>query len=277
MNKKIKASILLGIATLMWGLSYTIQSISANNLGTYTVVFFKGIGGLFLIPIVIILKKKFNKYTFIGGILMGISTFAGCAFQQAGIVLSGVSKAGFITVLYIVIVPVIELFMGKTIKKKLLFAVLLALAGLYFLCISGTVSLNIGDLYLLLGSLCFALQIILIDHYSKKSDGISLCLVLQIVLAILAAIMMIYFEKPAFVQIQQALMPILYMVFLSGALAGCLQTVYQKYLEPSLASLIMSFESVFSAIFGWLLLSQSLSGREIMGCLMVMIAIFIAE
>lgn len=277
MSKQIFASLMLGLATILWGLSYCVQTVSAADLQTFTVVFFKGVGAIFLIPLIIKLKQRFNRHTFIGGTLMGMCVFFGCAFQHRGMVLSTVSKASFITVLYIVIVPMMQLLLGKKIKRRMLMAILTALAGLYFLCISGNLTLNIGDLYLLIGAVFFALQILLIDHYVEKCDSVALCFVQQMVSSILAGIIMIFVERPQMSDIMNAFWMIMYIVIVSGAFAQTIQTVYQKYLDPSLASLIMSFESVTGAIFGWLILNQTLTIREIVGCVLVFIAILIAE
>lgn len=276
-KKKLIASLLLGLATLLWGLSYTIQSISARDLGTYTIVFFKTIGALFLIPFIIVKKCKFTKDTFIGGVMIGISVFAGCILQQEGMMLSSVSKASFITVLYIIFVPIISFFLGNKIKRKMIIAIVLALIGLYFLCIKSDFSLNIGDFYLILCSLCFSLQILLIDHYSKKTDPLSLALISQLFTGLFSLVMMLIYEKPDFQSIKAAILPIMFIVFMSGLIAQTIQNVYQKDLDPSLASLIMSFESVFGAIFGWLILNQTLSVKEIFGCILLFIAILIAE
>lgn len=276
-KKKLIASLLLGFATLLWGLSYTIQTISARDLGTYTIVFFKAIGALFLIPFIIVKKSRFTKDTFIGGLLIGISVFAGCILQQEGMMLSSVSKASFITVLYIIFVPIISFFLGNKIKRKMIIAIILALIGLYFLCIKSDFSLNIGDFYLILCSLCFSLQILLINHYSKKTDPLSLALISQLFTGLFSLVMMLIYEKPDFQSIKAAILPIMFIVFMSGLIAQTIQNVYQKDLEPSLASLIMSFESVFGAIFGWLILNQTLTVKEIFGCILVFIAILIAE
>lgn len=276
-DKKLFASLMLAITTLLWGLTYPIQSISANNLKTYTVVFFKAIGFIGLLPLISIYKQKFNKQTWIAGLYLGICAFVGCVFQQKGLVLSGVSKASFITVLYIVIVPIIGLFLGKKIKRRMLIAIFIALIGLYFLCISGNFSINIGDLYLLMGAFCFALQIILIDYYGQKCDPLPLCATQQFFVSLFSAIMMIFVEKPTLNDFGNSLWPILYLIFLSGVLSTTIQIVYQKDLDPSLASLILSFESVFGAIFGWIILNQSMSIKEIIGCVLVFIAILIAE
>ena len=125
---------MLVLATLFWGLSYSIQSISAQNLQPFTTVFFKGIGGIFLYPLILSSGKKIDRDHLEGGILMGVFAFGGCVFQQLGIMYSTVSKASFITALYILFVPLMELFLGQKVKRKIWFSIVLALIGLYFLC-----------------------------------------------------------------------------------------------------------------------------------------------
>ncbi|MBO4918978.1 MAG: DMT family transporter [Erysipelotrichaceae bacterium] len=276
-QRKLIASILLLLATLSWGLSYAIQTITADQLQTFTIVFFKGIGGLILLPLLIRGKKHIGKKEIIGGVLIGLAASVGCILQQRGMELSTVSKASFITALYIVFVPLIESFRGKRPGIKMLTAVGVALAGLYFLCLSGQVSLNVGDPILLAGSFFFALQIVFIDIYSRECDGIVLTLISQLTAAFLSGIVMITVEKPTMLQISQSLLPILYLAVISGGIAQCIQIVYQKDVGPSLASLIMSMESVFGAAGGWLLLSQTMNGREIFGAVLVFVAVMIAE
>ncbi|MBR4422444.1 MAG: DMT family transporter [Erysipelotrichaceae bacterium] len=276
-HKQLFASFMLLVATMLWGLSYSVQSVSAADMGTYTIVFFKGIGGLFLLPLIFLFKQHFTKDAVLGGVLIGTCAFMGCALQQKGIELSGASKAGFITVLYIVIVPLIQLIRGEKISRKMIFAILIALVGLYFLCITDRLSFNIGDLYLLLGAVCFAMQIILIDHFVQKGDALVLSLVAQCAVALFSAILAFSTEVISLSAIRSAWLPICFIVFLSGAVAQTIQVVFQKDLEPGLASLLMSFESVFAAIFGWLLLQQTLTLKEIFGCFLVMIAIIIAD
>ncbi|MBR4461334.1 MAG: DMT family transporter [Erysipelotrichaceae bacterium] len=276
-RKELFASFMLMIATMMWGLGYSIQSISAADLGTYTIVFFKGIGGIFLLPLIMIMKRRFTGKAILEGLLIGCFCFAGCALQQKGIELSGTAKAGFLTVLYIVFVPVIQLLRGKKISRKMILAILIALTGLYFLCITEDFRFSIGDIYLLLCAVCFAVQIIMIDEFVEHSDGLVLSLVSQTTVAIMAAVVALCRERPFPALSPVSWLSILYIVFVAGAFAMTVQTVYQKDLDPGVASLLMSFESVFAALFGWLLLHQAMTVREIFGCVLVMIAIIIAD
>lgn len=277
MKKKTFASIMLFIATLIWGLSYSIQTISADHLGTYAIVFFKGLGGIFLLPFLILQKKRIDKESLKGGILIGIFALSGCVMQQIGITSSTVSKSSFITALYIIIVPAIGFLLGNKTSKRILVSIVLACVGLYFLCFSASVKLQVGDLYLFLGSICFALQIIYIDKYSQSCDPIVLTFVQQVLISICAGIVMLVWEKPLLDDFRLSLFPILYLVFASGMIAQSLQIIYQKDTGPVLGSLIMSFESVFGALGGWILLSQTLSLREIFGCFLLLAGILLAE
>lgn len=277
-DRKIFASIMLLSATLLWGFSYAFQSMMTDKAGSYTIVFIKGLGGVFLYPVLKLMKKSIDRTSLIGGLLVGSAAFLGCLFQQKGIELSTVSKASFITALYIVIVPLIEVFvMGKKLKFRFILAVATALAGLYFLCFTSSFTLSPGDLFLLIGSFFFALQIMFIDSYSAKCDPLVLSCTSQISVALLSGIMMLAKEDPSISELSTVMVPILFLLFGSGLIAQSIQTVFQKDVGPSLGSLLMSFESVFGALGGWLLLGQTLSIRELIGCVLVFVAVLLAE
>jgi len=276
-DKKLFASLMLLFATLSWGFAYPIQTMSASLLGSYTIVFFKGIGGLLLLFVIIKRQLKISKDVLIKGLLIGSVSFVGCILQQRGMELSTVSKASFITALYIVIVPIIELFLGKKVARKIWYAIAIALLGLYLLCFSSSFVLQIGDALLLMCSIMFAIQIILIDRFTKKHDPLLINFVSQITVALLSSIIMIFYEKPSMILLKQAIYPILYITLLAGVLATTIQAKYQKVLGSSLSSLIMSLESVFGAIGGWLILNQTLSVSEIIGCILLFISILLAE
>ena len=276
-DRKLFASLLLLFATLLWGLSYSIQTMASGHLGTFSIVFVKGMGGVLLYPVLKLMKKKITVQAIRKGILIGVAAFLGCALQQKGLELSTVSKASFITALYIVIVPLIEVFSGKRMKIRMIVAVGIALLGLYFLCFSGNMSLQPGDLILLAGSFFFALQIIFIDSASRESDPLVLTFVSQAVIAVLSLSAALFIERPTLTDFGNAILPSLYLLLFPGLTATTIQIVYQKDVGASLASLLMSFESVFGALGGWFILGQTLTGREIFGCLLVFIAILLAE
>ncbi len=276
-NKKTLASFMLVLATLFWGLSYSVQSISAQGLGPFMTVCFKGAGGVFLLPLLLYRKTKIDKDILLGGLWMGIFAFGGCLFQQLGIIYSTVSKASFITALYIIFVPMMEVFLGRKIRKAIWYSASIAALGLYFLCMNSVSGINIGDLFLLIGSILFALQIIVIDRYSRKCDPVALTCVSQIVVALFGLVAALIYEKPDVSSFEQMILVILYMVFIGGLISQLIQIRYQRDLDSSLASLLMSFESVFGAFFGWLILHQGMSLREIFGCILVFAAILLAE
>ncbi|MCR4633798.1 MAG: DMT family transporter [Erysipelotrichaceae bacterium] len=276
-NKKLFASFMLLLATLFWGLSYTVQSISASGLGPFTTVFFKGAGGFFLLPLLAARKDRIDRDILIGGILMGAFAFGGCLLQQLGIMYSTVSKASFITALYIIFVPLIEIFFGRKVKRSIWYSCILAVAGLYFLCMNSVSGIKIGDLFLLLGSILFAGQIIVIDRYVQKCDPVALTFVSQSAVALFALAVSLIYERPEVSSFTKMIPAIFYIVFIGGLISQLIQIRYQRDLESSLASLLMSFESVFGALFGWLILHQVMSFKEIFGCVLVFIAILLAE
>ena len=181
------------------------------------------------------------------------------------------------TALYIVLVPILGIFLGRKIGKQIWFAVLLAVIGLYFLCVKGELRLETGDIYLLLCALTFAMQILSIDHYTREVDGIILSCTEFTVTAALSFICMLLFEHPRFADLKPAAFSIFYTGVMSSGVAYTLQILGQKELEPALASLIMSLEAVISALAGWALLHQTLTARELVGCGIMFAAILVAQ
>ncbi len=275
-NKKLFGSIMLLLAAFIWGIGFTVQSISADSLPAFTVVFFKSSGGFLLIPVAIILKQKFTKEAIVGGVISGSFLAVACFTQQMGIERSTVAKASFITALYIVFVPIIGMLMGKKIRKLVWAGVAVAALGMYFLCMNGSFSLGIGDIYLIICAVALAAQIIVIDKFADKVDPIPLSCVQSLVVCAMALAGMI-FEKPS-VSVIVSIWPVLaYAAVMSCAAAQTLQVVYQKDVEPTLASLLMSFESVFGVLGGFVFLNQTLSLRELFGCVLIFVAVLIAQ
>jgi len=276
-TKKLIGSLMLLLAAFVWGLAYSIQGITSKTLGSFTVTMFKGLGGIVLIPIAIKLKEHFDSKTIISGVLIGFVVFLGSVLQQEGISMSTASKASFITALYIIEVPIISLLLGKKQKPTIWLATLVAIVGMYFLCFTKGFVLQIGDILLLMASLCFAVQIILTEKYAGKCDVIALATVQQMTTGLLSAAIALVLEKPSVSQMILVWPNLLYTALLAGALAQTIQVIYQKDIEASLASLLMSLESVFGALGGWLILNQALSFKELLGCGLIFISILIAE
>ncbi len=224
-----------------------------------------------------------NRGLIIAGICCGLCLFGASALQQYGIVLyvadsdaTGNAKSSFITALYVVLVPLASVFMGKKPEKKLWISVLLCIVGMYLLCITDSLYLTRGDLFILACAFGFTLQIIVLGHFSPNVSGLKLSALEFFTVAILATVAMFLFEKPTWEEIRPAMPTILYAGIFSNGIAYTLQTVGQKKVNPSLASLLMCLECVFGALSGWLVLHEVLSPREILGCALMFAAILLA-
>lgn len=290
MNKlQIRNSILLFITAVIWGCAFVAQSVGMDYIEPFTFSAVRSlIGSAFLVPCIWLLGKRKNteaikvkedkKELLKGGIICGVIICVAANLQQIGILYTSVGKSGFLTALYIVIVPVIGAFLGKKPGKKLCMAVVCAVVGLYLLCMKvGTFSLEFGDVLLLLCALVFSLHIMTIDYFTQRVDGVKLSCIQFLVCGILSGIVMLIFEHPSLTAICTAWAPVLYTGILSCGVAYTLQIVGQRGMNPVVASLIMSLESVVSAIAGWLILGQILSGRELAGCVVMFIAIILAQ
>ncbi|WP_294358637.1 DMT family transporter [uncultured Clostridium sp.] len=285
-NNRFCGSILLTLTALIWGTSFVAQSVSNNYIGSFTFNAIRFlIGGIVLIPIIFTVNK-FNKKDdkidkkhdlFLGGFLCGIALFIASTLQQFGISSTSVGKAGFITALYIVIVPFLGVFLKKKLSFKTCISILISIIGLYLLCVKENFSIGKGDILVLCCAFFFAIHILLIDYFSSKIDNVKLSSRQFFVAAILSIIFMCIFENPKLSSILSAWFPILYAGILSCGVAYTLQIIGQKNTDPTIASLLLSLESVFATISGWLILGQSLTFRELIGCILVFTAIILAQ
>lgn len=290
-GKKIRNIILLFLTALIWGMAFVAQSVSMDYIQPLTFIcirFF--IGGLFLLPFIFIMDKKKkedmqqiektepNKKTLLaGGIICGIFLFGGSFFQQVGIQYTTVGKAGFLTAFYIIIVPLLGLFLKKKCPPLTWCGVALSLVGLYFLCMTESLTLQKGDALVFIGAFMFAGQIMAIDYYNPMVDGVRLSCIQFFTAGIIGFIGMILFEQPQLSAILGAAGPILYTGIMSSGVGYTLQIIGQKGIHPALAALILSLESVFSALSGFLFLHQGMSGRELLGCGLMFLAIILAQ
>lgn len=288
MNKFIiRQSCLLFLTAFIWGVAFVAQSAGMDYVGPFTFNAVRCIlGGIVLIPCIGILslhkKQKSdlseNKKTlFIGGIMCGILLFTASSLQQFGILYTTAGKAGFITALYIIIVPVLSIFLHKKAGMKVWISVVIALCGLYLLCMQENLHLSQGDILLLLCSLTFSFHIMVIDYFAPKVDGVKMSCIQFFVCGILSAIGMILFENPNIGQILSGWLPILYGGIMSCGVAYTLQIIGQEGMNPTVASLILSMESVISVLAGWVLLHETLSRRELTGCVFMFAAIILAQ
>ncbi|MCR5485194.1 MAG: DMT family transporter, partial [Clostridiales bacterium] len=212
-----------------------------------------------------------------GGVLCGICLFAGCNLQQYAFVFSPVGKVGFITALYMILVPIIGIFFKKRPRPLIWICVLIAAVGLYLLCIDGSLELKKGDIVTLLGAVCFAFHIITIDHFSSKTDGVKLSFLQFLVSGMLSFVCMWIFETPELKPILSAAVPIIYAGIMSCGVAFTFQIIGQKYTEPTISSMLLCLESVFAVIFAWLIIHQTLTAREISGCAIMFTAIILSQ
>lgn len=294
---RFKGNLMLVLTALIWGTAFVAQSVGMDFVGPYTFLFARNIiAGVFLILCIFFLNKigaKNNnkkirnssirdengnkKSLIIGGGICGIVLFVASALQQIGIVYTTVGKAGFITALYIIIVPILGIFFKKKVQGQVWIIVVIAIIGLYLLCINENLSINKGDFLIFLCSIIFSIHILVIDHFSPIVDGVKMSCIQFFVCGILSFIPMVLFENPQIINILNAYSPILYAGIMSSGVAYTLQIVGQKYTSPVLASLILSLESVFAALSGWVILKEVFSGKEIIGCILVFSAIIIAQ
>lgn len=305
---KLRNTFFLFLTAMIWGAAFVAQSVSMDYIGPFTFICLRSvIGGLFLIPVIIVLdgiRKKSqnesadvvnsenilhieteekqrlswkNKQLIEGGIVCGIFLFFANCFQQTGIQYTTVGKAGFITTFYIIIVPLIGLFFKKYCGILTWIGVVVALAGLYFLCITQKLTIQRGDALILCCSVLYAGQILAIDHYNPFVDGVKMSCIQFLTGGILGAVFMLLFENPSVAMILSAAGPILYTGIMSTGVGYTLQIVGQKGLNPTVAALILSLESVFSALSGYVFLHQVLTTRELIGCVLMFIAIVLAQ
>lgn len=291
-TSSVKSPLLLFLTAIIWGTAFVAQSVGMDYVGPFTFNFVRRvIGGAVLIPCVFLLDRFrgldgagsekiytwHQKELFAGGICCGVALFIASNLQQFGIQYTTVGKAGFITALYIVIVPVIGVFTKKTTGYKIWLSVLLAVAGLYLLCITEGFSVGTGDFLVFLCALCFSVHILIIDYFSPKVDGVRMSCIQFFVCGLLSGIAMVFTEQFEFHAVLTAWMPLLYAGVMSCGVAYTLQIVGQKGMDPTVASLILSLESVVSVLSGWLLLNQKLSLRELAGCVLMFVAIILAQ
>lgn len=243
------------------------------------------IGGAALLPCIWIIQKmngkpdgtESKKDLITGGIACGILLFAASSLQQIGIQYTTAGKAGFITAFYIVIVPVLGILLHKKTGWKIWLAVVLAIVGLYFLCMTESFSIDKGDILVFLCALVFAVHILVIDHFAPKVNGVKMSCMQFFICGILSIPFMVTIETPTFTAVTGAWMPLLYAGVLSCGVAYTLQILGQKNVNPAVASLILSLESCFSVLAGWVVLGEKLSVRESVGCAFMFAAIILAQ
>ena len=288
MDKGIKGSLMLLLTALIWGMAFVAQSVGMDYVQPFTFNFLRTIlGAVVLIPIIALfrlfdkngVKRDISlKNTVTGGIVCGVVLFAASSFQQSGIALTTAGKAGFITALYIVIVPLLELFIYKKTSAKVWLCVFIAITGFYLLCVKENFEIGRGDVLVLACALFFAGHIMVIDYFNtKNTDGMLMSCIQFFTAAFLLLICTFLFESPDIKSILSAWRPIVYAGVMSCGLGYTLQIIGQRHTPPTAATLIMSLESVFAALAGWLMLNEKMSIKELTGCALVFAAVILAQ
>ena len=286
----LKNSLLLLLTATIWGVAFVAQSVGMDYVGGFTFNMARSlIGSAVLLPVIWFMGRNSSKKAeeaqrsgsgkdlLWGGLACGILMCLASNFQQFGIKYTTVGKAGFITACYIVLVPILGLFLKKKCSPFIWLAVAMSVAGLYLLCITDGFSIGKGDILVLICAVLFSFHILVIDYYSPKVDGVKLSCIQFLVCGILSGIPALIFEKPEMSAVLTAWQPILYAGVMSCGVAYTLQIIGQKNMNPTVASLILSLESCISVLAGWVILGQQLSAREIAGCVIMFAAIILAQ
>lgn len=274
---------MLFMAALIWGFAFAFQSQGMEHMGPMT---FNGtrflIGAVVLIPVIFLFKKPGEKrkiakedikVTITGGVVCGLCLFVASSLQQFGIQYTSVGKAGFLTTLYIILVPIIGIFFKRKASVMVWIGAILSVIGMYLLCVSETMSINKGDIFAFCCAIIFAFHILSVDYFAPKTNGIVLSCIQFLTSGICAMLCAFIFEQPAVTEIANGIVPLLYVGVMSSGVAYTLQILGQRNADPTIASLIMSLESAVSVLGGWLILHQKLTGKELLGCLLMFIAV----
>lgn len=286
---QLRQSLLLLITAIIWGSGFVAQSIGMNYVSPFTFTFFRTlVGAIFLLPIIYLFfyYKKSNrnklartnkKDLFIGSIACGSFLLLGESLQQFGLVSTDAGKAGFITSMYIIFVPIFSLFIGKKLNAFIIIGIVLSLIGLYLLCIKNDFTIEKGDIYIFACAIAFSLHILVIAVFVEKVDGLLLSCGQFFAASFFAFFFMIFFGDPNLASIKLAIPAILYVGIMSNGIAYTLQVIGQRGINPTIATLILSLESVMAVIFGMIFLHENLSNKELLGCILMFIAVVIAQ
>lgn len=292
-KKQLKGSALLLLTAFIWGVAFVAQSVGMDYVGPFTFISVRFlIGGVVLLPFIWFRDRGGQKslltgadrndrgavkQLLLGGLACGLALVTGASFQQIGIVHTTVGKAGFVSALYIVFVPILGIFLKKIPGVKIWISVALSAVGLYLLCMTEGFRLSTGDTYVFICAVTYAVHILVVDHFTKKVEPVRLSCAQFFVCGGISFVLMMIYETPSWQALLDAAVPLLYAGVLSSGVAFTLQVVAQKDTNPTVASLLMSLESVFSVLAGWVLLQEALSGREIWGCVLMFAAIILSQ
>lgn len=285
---RIRQNVLPLLAAFIWGTAFVAQSMAAGHVGPFTFNAARSVIAFFFLLGLCVLRRIWQrkaemapasspKTLMIGGICCGTALAVASNLQQKGIETTTSGKAGFITALYIVLVPIAGLFLKRRVGIKVWAGVALAMAGLYCLCITEGFSIAVGDFYLLGCAVCFTVQIMCIDHFAQKVDGVELSCAQFFVVSIISTVGMFLTETPTMEAVSACFWPILYVGVFSSGVAYTLQILAQKDSNPTVVTLLLSLESVFATIAGAVILQDKMSAREYLGCALMLLAVVLAQ
>ncbi len=285
-TKTFKSELLLLLAALIWGTTFVAQRLAMEHIGPFVFNACRfGVGGLVLVPWmwrirrVSLEKTKTGRWNspLVGGILVGVFLFAGATFQQKGLVSTTAGKGGFITGMYVVLVPLMGLFWGHRITAGIGAGTALAVIGLYFLSITENVTIEKGDLLVLIGTVFWAIHVLAVGHYARRVHALFIAAIQCFVCSLLSWIAAFVYEPIDAAGILAAAEPILYAGVFSAAVAFSIQVFGQRTCPPAPASIIMSMETVFAALAGWIILGERLSSRNLLGCALMLAGMLIVQ
>ena len=286
-KRNTKQVILPLITSFIWGSSFVAQSLGAGKVGGFTFTAARSIPAVLVLGALVLILRRVRheeKYTpqqkkdlLEGGLVCGIFLTLGTNLQQFGIADTTAGKAGFITALYVVLVPLFGLFFRRKVSGPVWIAVVLSVVSLYLLCIKGGFSLAPGDLLVLVCAVCFAVLILLIDHFTARCDGVKLSCLQFLFAAIWSTILALIFDTIDFHVLWECILPLLYVGVFSCGVGYTLQILAQKDSNPTVVTILLSLESVFAVIAGAIILHQQMSLREYIGCALMFIAVVLAQ
>ncbi len=281
------------LAAFIWGTAFVAQDLCADSIGTFAFNATRYFIAVLALLVVIAVsdkakknrptptaeeKKAANKQLWLGGLCCGVALAIASNFQQAGLVAgTDAGKAGFITALYVVLVPVFGLFFKRKVSLPVWIAVVCSVVALYLLCIKGDFSLAAGDLLILVCAVCFAVHILVIDHFTAYCDGVKLSCLQFLFAGIISAVCMFLFENVDFAAIWSCILPLLYVGIFSCGVGYTLQILAQKDSNPTVVTILLSLESVFAVIAGAIILHQQMTAREYIGCVVMFVAVILAQ
>jgi len=284
-TKTLKSDLLLLVAAFLWGTTFVAQRRAMEHLGpmVFNAARF-AVGAVTLLPVLLTLHlngqthgRRGHSFLLWGGILAGLALFGGASMQQMGLVYTTAGKASFITSLYVVLVPIVGLFLGHRCGPAVWVGAVLAVAGLYLLSVTESLTIGRGDLFVLIGALFWTAHVLLIDYLAKRADPLHIACVQFLACSTLSLLAAVLFEQTALAAVVAAAIPILYAGVFSAGVAFTLQVVCQRTSPPAHAAIVMSLETVFAALAGYLMLNERLSPRDLLGCFLMFTGVMVVQ